>query len=402
MMAGLHAPAVLDVTRTISRGGLPGTTGIDRVERAYLNYLLKADHHQFLAKLSSGYALFNCEGMRRCLAKLDAPEKLAGPDLWSLISWRVPKIRKRSEATARREAIWKGRNAARAPLLPGFRYINVGHTNLRSLRKLKAAGARQIDVMVHDVIPLDHPEFCRPKTPKQFRAKVSAIAKNADRVIFNSHDTQTRAFPYLSSAGRSPETLVAHLGIDPVPKRGQPSTPPCFTILGTIEPRKNHALLLSIWRDMQAKLEPEAMPHLHIIGRRGWENEDVFNTLDTADFMGKSVFEHGALPDDEAHDILAKSCALLLPSFCEGYGLPLMEALDMGLPVLCSDLSVFKELAGEHAVYINPLDAKTWYERIKGMMKNSSSISLNHSGAELGPQIPRWDDHFGTVFGDGE
>src|SRR5262249_22522618 len=116
---------------------------------------------------------------------------------------------------------------------------------------------------------------------------------------------------------------------------------PYFAVLGTIEPRKNHLLLLNFWSRLAATLS--APPRLLVIGPRGWENEQVLDMLERSRRLRGLVEEHNALSDAQVGSVLSRARALLLPSFAEGYGLPLAEALASGIPVLCSDIAVFRE-----------------------------------------------------------
>ena len=95
---------------------------------------------------------------------------------------------------------------------------------------------------------------------------------------------------------------------------------PYFVMLGTIEPRKNHLLLLHVWRRLVAET-PNA-PRLVIVGARGWENEQVADVLDRAESLKAHVVEMSRLRSADLVALLSGARALLAPSFGEGYGLP--------------------------------------------------------------------------------
>ena len=86
-----------------------------------------------------------------------------------------------------------------------------------------------------------------------------------------------------------------------------------------------------------------------LVGRRGWENENVLDLLERCTLLRGLVQEAASLPDREVASLLAGSRALLFPSFAEGYGLPLAEALAAGAPAICSDLPALREVGGERA-----------------------------------------------------
>ncbi|NNU78977.1 glycosyltransferase family 4 protein [Halovulum dunhuangense] len=391
---------VLDVTRSLSRIGAGGDSGVDRVERAYIRHLMGLDGRVFfLTRVLRGAALLDRIGMARLLELAADPTHLPAPDLLGHLARRQNPARRRAESAARRLALgWA--TTQRLPgllarhLSKGFAYINVGHTHLEPdhLIRLRAAGAGRIAVMVHDVIPLDYPEFSRPGTPAKFERLLRGVAANADIVIFNSADTATRAGRWFDRWGMSPATVTALLGVDPAdPTPTAPAAHPHFVVLGTIEPRKNHLLLLNIWRRMHDTMPEADIPHLHIVGRRGWENENILDMLDRAPFMGRTVFEHGYLPDPDMNRLLGGARALLFPSFAEGFGYPLAEALQMGVPAICADLPVYREIVGDAATYLDPLDAPAWLAAISDF----SALIQPNSISSL--KIPFWDQHFSIV-----
>jgi glycosyltransferase involved in cell wall biosynthesis len=82
-----------------------------------------------------------------------------------------------------------------------------------------------------------------------------------------------------------------------------------------------------------------AAPRLVLIGQRGWETENAIDMLERCPTLRGVVFERANVPDVEAARLVKGARALLLPSFAEGFGFPLVEALALGVPVLCSDLA---------------------------------------------------------------
>ncbi|MSU91548.1 glycosyltransferase [Rhodobacteraceae bacterium 2CG4] len=393
---------VLDVSRTVSRFGAGGDTGVDRVERAYVRHLLaRGGRVFFLTRVLGGMALLDARGMTALLAHTDAPGTLPAPDALGLAARRQSPARRRAESAVRRLALGWARHGRAAAMLgghlrSGFTCVNVGHLHLepRVLSCLRSAGCATLAVMIHDVIPLDFPEFARPGVPERFRAMLEQVAAEADLLIFNSDDTARRTLRRLP--GRVPDTVTALLGVDPLaPDRMPPradGTHPSFVVLGTIEPRKNHLLLLSVWRQLAEELPEAQVPHLHVIGRRGWENQNITAILDRAPFMNRFVFEHGFLPDDALAARLGAARALLFPSFAEGYGFPLAEALQMGVPAICADLPVYRELAGGIPTYLDPLDGPGW----KHAVLSATQKGERHEPGQV--SVPKWETHFASVF----
>ena len=394
---------LLDISRLISRAGNGVYTGIDRVERAYLaHFLASTDEVHFLSRALGGFVLLRRDGMEQLLPHIDGTTPWGPKDLLSHLGTRQSEALKKAEATMRRLSAAKTPRPGLAAMLarrlsPGFTYINVGHTNQANsiLHAIRKGGAGRVAVMVHDVIPLDYPEFARPGGSAQFAEKLRGAVRAADALIYNSHDTAERATAWLREWDLDRPSRVLHLGLDTRPAMAPAARgdgPPVFVALGTIEPRKNHLLLLNIWRRFHDTLLTGETPHLHIVGKRGWENENIVDQLDRAPFMNQTVFERGPLPDDELDALLASARALLFPSFAEGFGYPLIEALAQGIPVIASDLPVFRELAADAATLLDPLDGPGWTQAILDAAQEPATATDSVTP-------PSWAAHFADLQG---
>jgi len=374
---------LLDISRTVARVASGRHSGIDRVETAYIRHFLDSDAEvAFLVRIRRWAGFLDRTAMRDFLRLAENN----GP--WT-----------------KRRGIFGGRGPladVRATLCKlaqpgypraGFVYINVGHGNLPPLLwpALRRAGATKIIGMIHDVIPLDYPQYVLAKTRKRFAAQMRDFMRAADIVLCNSEDTAQRLEPYLQEWGCAGKPVhVLHLGLPPLTDAiaSLDIDHPYFVALGTIEPRKNHALLLDIWAAFYREMDPADMPRLYIIGARGWMCEAEFGILDTAPFMGKSVVETGHIPDIEMRRYLAGARALLFPSFAEGFGLPVLEALQSGVPVLCNDLPCLREIAGDFVNYLDVRKPDIWRAEIEKLTRKPANISKNL------PNFPNWQEHF--------
>lgn len=229
---------------------------------------------------------------------------------------------------------------------------------------------------IHDLIPLEYPEYTRPGKTEIFARFLSELADAGAAFVANSRDTARRLETYARHRDwRIGEVSVIYPGVDAAPRgsTGSPAKPadhrgaPYFVVVGTIEPRKNHLLLLQIWRDL-VRAGADPMPHLHIVGKRGWECENVVDLLDRCSAIRPFVTEHCGMCDDALRQLMRGARAILFPSFAEGFGLPLVEALHLGTPVIASDLPVFREVAGDTPMYLDPLDGMGWRDAIMGFL----------------------------------
>lgn len=392
---------VIDLTRLVSRQGHQILTGIDRVELAWLSHFLTLETPVFaLVRTPAGYLLLPRAGAQ---AVQDMALRRLVPDRLDLMS-RL--LRRGNPARGRAESLLRGMALARLPiwalafglqrLLPkGAVYLNLGHSNLSTsvLRALGQAGLRRL-IMVHDCIPLDHPEFSRADAPAAFAAKLAAVSAHADAVIHLTHATKAGTEAHLSRLGRVPPGIVAPLGVTVAPPDptalppGLDLTTPYFVILGTIEPRKNHALLLDVWDRLASG--PNPLPRLIIAGGRGWAGADLLARLDQ---RPPGVIELPGLTDGAVSALLAGTRALLFPTHAEGFGLPAIEAAALSIPVICSDLPVFREILNDYPVYLQPDDIYSWAETIKRV---SSADPETVVGARQ--VLPQWQEHFRVVL----
>jgi glycosyltransferase involved in cell wall biosynthesis len=371
---------LLDVTRLIWRswrGGLP--TGVDRVCLAYLEQfgpraqavIQRKGLHLVLTRAASA-RLFDLLGappsdFRRRLVRLLAA---AGP---VALFGRVPE---------------------------GALYLNIGHTGLDEpgLNEwIERHRLREI-VFVHDLIPITHPETCRPGERDRHERRMRNALLGAAGVIGNSQATLDDLSDFAARTGLPmPPALAAWLGgIERHQATGtQPSGPPLFLALGTIEGRKNHLMLLRLWRRLFDRLGPNT-PKLVIVGRRGWQADEVFRQLDDLGPLADHVTELSRCSDAEVSALMGKAKALLMSSQAEGYGLPVFEALAQGLPVIATDLPVYREVAADIPTYCSGDDVDAWEEAV---------LDFANDGPERRRQIarlpdfapPTWAEHFERV-----
>jgi glycosyltransferase involved in cell wall biosynthesis len=280
--------------------------------------------------------------------------------------------------------------------------FNTGHMGLENENHawmLRRLGARPIFV-IHDLIPLTHPEFCRPTEYAQHTRRMrTALIHGTGLVAVSAHTLKTLETFSNDVKLTMPAAVIAHLGSgipEHLPPGGRPFAQPYFVILATIEARKNHWLLLQIWRQLSEKLGHNA-PKLIVIGQRGWECENVIDMLERCDQLKGHVIELSRCNDQELVTILHHAQALLFPSFAEGYGLPLIEALSLGAPVIASDLPTFRETAGDIPEFVDPLDGARWLSLIQEYAAPNSSMREAQIARMTRLRLTTWEEHLSTV-----
>ncbi len=141
----------------------------------------------------------------------------------------------------------------------------------------------------------------------------------------------------------------------------------------------------------------EQAPKLILVGRRGWECENAVDILERSEILRGFLIEKSECSDDELGNLLHHAQAMLFPSLVEGYGMPIVEALMVGTPVIASDLPVFHEIAGEIPDYIDVLDGLGWLASIKAYMDDGHPLRVAQLSRMKQFVMPTWQNHFEKV-----
>jgi glycosyltransferase involved in cell wall biosynthesis len=397
----VSAPIIFDVSSLIASAARRTPNGVPRVELAYAKHLIRTvgERLSFVAT----WGRFGRLMREPTLALVETLDALWGgetPD---------PQLRAQAADLGRRargSLLLRGHWRPNRPPAGANRphYLIVSHATLerpRSLRWFKERTGANVICLIHDLIPIEYPELVRTGVPRRHHRRMTSVAQLADTVIANSAATAAAFRRRFAATALRPPVLVAPLGIDlpqpvPVPP---PLDRPYFVCLATIEPRKNHFLLLRVWERLAAQLGRET-PRLLLIGRRGWHGWEIVRTIDRLarhPVLARFVEVHNRMPDRGVARVLAGARALLYPSRTEGYGLPVAEALALGIPVLCSDLPVLHEVGRDVPEYLDPDDVSGWESAILDYAGTGSLRRRAQLGRLAAWRAPSWEDHFRRV-----
>ena len=390
------ARIVFDLSRLLGRAYHTTPTGIDRVELAYAMELLRRvpDRLRFSAVHPAGsyYGRLDLSAVRQFLTFTQA--RWQTRDLTSAADVRAQAIRHLFSLRPRA-----------VPFAEGPRiYLQASphHLEKQSLVKriLKSERAGFV-TLVHDVIPLTHPEFARPNGAIEHARRMRTIDLYADGIIGNSQATLDAIAPHLSPR-KGRVVQVAHLGSEwsdapPVGREPADFERPYFVCIATIEPRKNHLLLLNIWRRLVERMGA-ATPKLILVGRRGWENENVIDILERGMTLKGHVEEAADVSDRQLDALLTGARAVLIPSFAEGYGMPVAEALSAGVPVISSNLEALREVGGDAPEYLDPIDGLGWLDAIIDYAKPDSERRARQQDRMQSWSPRGWGDHIDIVL----
>lgn len=393
-MAEPAMQVVFDVSRLVRRGHLPAPTGIDRVEHEYLDYLLAHPRYDmaFEAFVPPGQWVSLSRAAVQGLARASRRRWRDGTPPGSML----PTLRHFRPIRAPRRV-----EGARAPL-----FLTVSHARAQATAQWRRRADRcdgKLCYFVHDLIPIEYPEYARAKDAEVNRGRITSATAMADGLLVNSDCTARSVARFRGSHSIPPIATLpfgltlpepAQVPVDlPEPLRGRPY----FLVLGTIEPRKNHLLLLKLWREMAGDSDGGDMPLLVIAGRRGWENENILAMIDRSPALKEVLVELRTPSDAALHGLMKGARALLAPSFAEGFDLPVAEALAYGCPVIASDIPAHREVGGDAPLYLHPLDARSWIAAVQDFARPDSALRRQHLRAAEAWSPASWDDHFSQL-----
>jgi glycosyltransferase involved in cell wall biosynthesis len=154
--------------------------------------------------------------------------------------------------------------------------------------------------------------------------------------------------------------------------------------LGTLQPRKNLKRLVDAFAQLQAPTASLRRPgrglQLVIAGKKGWRYADLFAQVESLGLSQRILFP-GYIPDEDKAALISGATAVVYPSLYEGFGLPVLEAMACGTPVLTSNVSSLPEVAGDAALLVDPLDTQAI---TTGMSRLIADVDLRRLLVERG------------------
>lgn len=414
-------PIAFDLTRLVTRLRHASPSGIDRVDLAYARaYLGRAETGVGVVSTAFGPRILDraqaLEIVEAVAAGWVEDRDAASDPVYRRLASRcgdpaapapgaAPQAgsadRRRIQARKTVDIALRGRSVAILPR--DALYLHTSHLRLDDPRRFDWLYTRR-DVraafFVHDLIPITHPEYGRSGEADRHRARLRTIGRHASAILVNSEDTGRRTLAHLAAEGFGrPPVAVGHLGVEAAFGHAGPrftTDRPTFLVCGTIESRKNHLLLFQIWR-LLAERHGAAAPRLVVVGRRGWEAESAIDMLERCPGVRAHVIEASGLSTHGLAALMRSCTALLMPSFTEGYGIPVVEAAASGLPVIASDIAVHREIADGFALFRDPLDGPGWIEAIEALARPDGSLRAELAGRLAGYRPPDWPAHFAAV-----
>lgn len=254
--------------------------------------------------------------------------------------------------------------------LPGVSiYHSTGHL-LPRLRRIRTV------FTLHDLIPLLFPEYHLPMNRIFLRLMMPRFLDEADAIIAVSENTRQDAADLL---GIEPTRVtVISEGVDP---HFHPVTDPIkldavraayglpqrfILYVSTIEPRKNHGMLLEAYAALRKK---DSDVRLVLVGELGWLWQDFLGDVERSGF-GREVSLIGYVPDADLPALISAATVFACPSLYEGFGLPALEAMACGTAVVCSDAASLPEVVGQAGILCDPNDVEAWQHSLSVVLED--------------------------------
>ncbi len=383
-----------DITRLFLGPLSRSPRGIDRVDFALGRYLFDDECSPHVGVLPTpwGVRLYDAAQVRRGIGYIgqlwaEGSEDRHDPRWPGLVDWlrtssgysdnspeqrwnlaiKVGRILGELRATG----LTPGRSARRR-LPHSAIYLNVGQIGL-AVPAFHRWQKRRRDVtvitMLHDTIPIEHPEHVERSSVRDHQRMVATAARYSHALIVTTEHARRTVTAELGLCGVAAlPTLVRSLPLPrslAEPRRSEPMLAQTryFVCCGTIEPRKNHAFLLTIWRSLVERLG-DAAPRLVLVGSKGYRADALLRPLIADDLLRRHVAHVAGLSSAALARLMLGASAILCPSLAEGFGLPLYEANALGLPTIASDIPSHREIADRATMLLDPTDIEAWVAAI--------------------------------------
>jgi glycosyltransferase involved in cell wall biosynthesis len=253
-------------------------------------------------------------------------------------------------------------------------------------------------VTIHDAAPWLFPETFTARGRWFHRAGARAAAQRADRVIAVSQAAAGELDAHMSLP--SERIRVIPEGVDqpylvPDPEtisearhRYRLGDVPYVLWVGSLEPRKGVGTLVAAMARLALGGGGTPPADLVLAGYPGWQNSRLIAAEDKAR-LGPAFHQLGRLPEVELQALYAGATVFAFPSIHEGFGLPVLEAMAAGVPVVASDIPAIREVAGDAAVLAAPGDADAWAEALEGVLGSTPrQVQLARAGRQRAALFP--------------
>jgi glycosyltransferase involved in cell wall biosynthesis len=257
------------------------------------------------------------------------------------------------------------------------------HTDYANLVEAQRARGLQVALLIYDLMPFRHPEWCSPVLARQFCPWFDSVLPLCDFLFTISRATASDVAAFARERDWTlPAATPLPMGTgfgdrETVPHRtARLPEPRSYALyVSTIEARKNHLLLFRVWQRLLKEVPETKVPKLVFAGRVGWLVDDLMRQIMNAGNLGGClvIVED---PTDEELTALYQGCLFsLFPSFYEGWGLPVSESLAFGKPCLVANGTSLVEAGGDLVKYFDPDNLHDAYSVIRTAIEDPDELA---------------------------
>lgn len=300
------------------------------------------------------------EGGRAAFYHLMKESRRAKPALQKILEWR----QKQSPAPRYRTSF------PLAEIKLGDRFLTVsndGHLDYPAMfSKLTNEHGARIIGFCHDLLPVNYPEFFTHGIKDRMEAYFRALINASSMILCNSVCTQSDVLRFIEDQGLFARRIaVVPLGCN-LPEAGKLSDNevkrvddfPFILFVSTIERRKNHRILYEIYAEMASHVDFEKLPKIYMVGATGWRVKDLLDDIELNERVTHKFVLLNNVSDAMLAALYRDALFCVYPSFYEGWGLPVSEALAFGKAVIASNAGALPEASGGCALHLSPYDTR--------------------------------------------
>jgi glycosyltransferase involved in cell wall biosynthesis len=251
--------------------------------------------------------------------------------------------------------------------------------SIPTAQQLKQERGVKVVSLVHDLVPFFMPELYWDGFPEAYISCINSLVAVSDGILVYSENTRKDLLKYFPALAKGPRPVARMRLGDRFDFAGNPpqqpvlpnevSTGKFILCVGTIQPRKNQLLLLSVWRQL-CEVYGDACPPLLLVGKPGWHVDELMYFFSRNRALKKNVHVLEQVSDAELQWLYKHCLFSVYPSLYEGWGLPIAESLAAGRLCLASSTSAMPEVAGELIDYFSPHDSGELFRLIDHYFSN--------------------------------
>ncbi len=264
----------------------------------------------------------------------------------------------------------------------------------------------RFSILIYDLIPIENASFVEQQHVVQFRKWLGEAIPLADVVLTISRHSRDALIKWAVAAGCPlPRVEVVELGsgLSDRPMDADENVisfpQPFVLFVSTIEVRKNHRLLLRVWRRLLERHGADVVPTLVFAGQIGWLVDDLLADLAASHYLGGKIVLMPGLSEAELHQAYRTCLFTVFPSLCEGWGLPVAESLVLGKFCVASNATSIPEVGGDLIDYFDPTNDDDAFAKIERVVLDPAYLAAREGRLRAEYRPRTWADCVSALVG---